>query len=167
MDASGGHANPMPPKLYLETTIPSYQTALPSRDVVMAARQQITSEWWDKRLTDFDIYISQLVIDEASMGDANAAARRLEAIEPFPLLEITQAVEELAEKILATNLIPPKAARDAVHIALSAVHDVHFLLTWNFKHIANAEISDRILKVCTDGGYPAPVICTPEELLGE
>jgi len=93
--------------------------------------------------------------------------RPFPAIESFPLLEITQEVEELAEGILMTRLIPPKAARDAVHIALGAVHHIHFLLTWNFKHIANAEISDKILKVCTDGGYPAPVICTPEELLGE
>lgn len=153
------------PTLYLETTIPSYLTAKSSRDIIQTARQQITSEWWENRLNDFDIYISQVVIDEASEGDPIASMKRTEAVKIFTLLEITEEVIDLAEKIIIGKIIPEKAIRDALHIAVATFHEMGFLLSWNCKHIANAEIIKRLRKTVTNEGFELPVICTPEELL--
>ncbi len=155
----------MKPTLYLETTIPSYLKAKQSRDIIQTARQQITSAWWDNRLNDFEIFISQIVIDEASEGDTVASRKRLEAIETFPLLEITEEVVDLAEKIIIEKIIPEKAVRDALHIAVATSNEISFLLSWNCKHIANAGIIKRLRKTVTDEGFELPVICTPEELL--
>jgi predicted nucleic acid-binding protein len=155
----------MKPTLYLETTIPSYLKAKQSRDIIQTARQQITSEWWDNRLNDFEIFISQIVIDEASEGDTVASTKRLEAIKTFPLLEITEEVVDLAEKIIIEKIIPEKAIRDALHIAVATSNEMSFLLSWNCKHIANAEIIKRLRKTVTDERFELPVICTPEELL--
>jgi len=155
----------MKPTLYLETTIPSYLKAKQSRDIIQTARQQITSEWWDNRLNDFDIYISQIVIDEAGEGDPAASVKRMEMIKDFSLLEITEQVINLAEKIIIEKIIPEKAVRDALHIAVATFHEMIFLLSWNCKHIANAEIIKRLRKTVADEGLELHVICTPGELL--
>lgn len=156
----------MKAKLYLETTVPSYYVARPSRDLIMTAHQQITREWWARRQHHFSIYVSQVVLDEASGGDAEMARQRLALIKPFPLLTTTPEVVELAKALLENGPLPPKAARDAAHIALSAVHGMHFLLTWNCRHIANAEMQRKVSQVCEKHGFTVPVICTPDELLG-
>jgi predicted nucleic acid-binding protein len=155
------------PKLYVETTIPSYLTSKPSRDLIIAGHQQITREWWETRRDAFQIYISQLVVDEAGAGDPAAARERLRVIEDFPLLDITPDVEMLAAGILASGLIPKRAATDAAHIAIAAVHGLDFLITWNCMHIANAIMVRAVAAVCRRHGFECPVICTPEELLGE
>jgi len=152
--------------VYLESTIPSYLTAMPSRDLLIAAHQQVTSEWWRTQRTTFDLYISQFVLDEVSRGDTDIARRRLDAIKGIPLLEITDEVLGLAAGFVASKIIPEKAGTDAVHIALAAVHNMDFLLTWNCKHIANAAIIRAIQAVCLKRGFQCPVICTPEELMG-
>jgi len=157
----------MKPKLYLETTIPSYLTSRPSRDLIIAGHQQITKEWWSHRKDKFDIYLSQFVIDEVRAGDAEAARDRLMAIKSFPLLDITSEVDDLTKRILASGIIPIKAGTDAAHIAIAAVHQMQFLMTWNCVHIANAILAKKTERVCRDYGYECPVICTPEELLGE
>lgn len=157
----------MKPTIYLETTIPSYLTAWRSPELVMAARQQITRDWWDNRRDDFDLFISQLVIDEASAGDPGAAARRLEVLDGIPLLEPRQGTDELVEDLVRDLSLPEKAAADAVHIALSVVNGVDFLLTWNCTHIANAAYRPIIELACRSLGYQVPVVCTPEELLGD
>lgn len=157
----------MKPRLYLETTIPSYLTSRPSRDLIIAGHQQITRDWWDKRRHDFQLYISQLVIDEASAGDPVAARERLKIVQPLSLLDITPGVAELASSILASGKIPHKAATDAAHIAIAAVHGMDFLVTWNCVHIANAVIAKALVSLCREHGYECPVICTPEELFGE
>lgn len=157
----------MKPKLYLETTIPSYLVSRPSRDLVVAAHQQITKEWWEKRRGAFDLYVSQFVLDEAAAGDPGAALERLRAIRDVPLLDLMPGVEELASAILSSGIIPSRAATDAAHIAVAAVHSIEFLLTWNCVHIANGVITRTLARVCEEQGYRCPVICTPEELLGE
>jgi hypothetical protein len=157
----------MKPKLYLETTIPSYLTSRPSRDLIIAGHQQITREWWGRRKKRFDIYLSQLVIDEARMGDAEAARERLKAIRRLPLLDITQEVEDLAARIIASGIIPEKAGTDAAHIAIAAVHGMQFLMTWNCVHLANAILVRKVEELCRNRGYECPVICTPEELMEE
>ena len=112
----------MKSRLYLETTIPSYLISRPSRNVIVASHQELTREWWEKRRDTFQLYISQLVVDEASAGDPVAARERLKVLQDLPLLDITPEVTELATSILASGKIPRKAATDAAHIAIAAVH---------------------------------------------
>jgi len=155
----------MKPRLYLETTIPSYLTAWASRDLIVAAHQQLTKEWWRSRRDVFEICISQFVLDEASAGDKDAARERLEILKPLPLLDITESVLHLASALLQSGVIPDKAARDAAHIAISAVHGMDYLMTWNCAHIANAMITKTVQAICLQKGFSCPVICTPEELM--
>jgi hypothetical protein len=153
------------PRLYLETTIPSYLTAWPSRDLIVAAHQQITQEWWRTRREAFDVYASQFVLDEAGGGDPDAARERLELLNALPLLNISDDVLPLATALLQSGIIPAKAARDASHIAISAVHGIDYLMTWNCAHIANATIVKTVRRICEQNGFSCPIICTPEELL--
>ena len=154
-------------KLYVETTIVSYLTARSSRDLIRAARQEITREWWESRRSDFDCYVSQVVVDEAGKGDAQAAERRLGLLAGMPRLELTEMVSVLAAALLDQHALPRNAVEDALHIALASVHGMDFLLTWNCSHIANAEIMGAIHETIRSFGYASPVICTPEELLGD
>lgn len=153
-------------KVYLESTVPSYLVALPSRDLLIAAHQQVTSEWWRTQRTGFDLYVSQYVLDEVARGDMDVARKRLEVVRGIPLLDITEEAIDLAAGLVASKIIPKKVGTDALHIALAAVHSMDFLLTWNCKHIANAAIVRTVEKVCQDRGFQCPVICTPEELMG-
>jgi hypothetical protein len=153
-------------RLYLETSVPSYLASRPSRDLVIAAHQQITREWWESRLIDFDVYISQFVLDEAAGGDPEAANKRLELLVDLPQLEINDDTLELANILLRSSIMPKTSATDAAHIAVSAVHRMDFLATWNCAHIANARMSKAIRDICLKSGFSCPVICTPEELMG-
>ena len=156
----------MKPKLYLESTVPSYLTAWPSRDLIRAGHQQVTKEWWLTRRADFEIYVSQLVIDEVGAGTPAAARERIAVIQHFPILDITEEVGEMAARLVKALSLPKKATIDAAHIAVAAVHGMHFLLTWNCAHIANAEMAVAIEATCRENGFTSPVICTPEELMG-
>jgi predicted nucleic acid-binding protein len=156
----------MKSKVYLETTIISYLTALPSRDIVHPAHQQITRDWWAQR-DQFDLFVSQAVLEEATRGNADAASRRLTALEGVPVLAVGSEVSDLAEQFLQMRAIPAKAAVDAVHIAAAVVHGMDYLLTWNCTHIANAAVRSKIESRCRDLGLQPPIICTPEELMKE
>jgi predicted nucleic acid-binding protein len=156
----------MKSSIYIETSIVSYLTARPNRDLVRAAHQEVTREWWATR-EGFDLYISQLVLDEAAAGDAGAAAQRLEALRDLPLLELTAEVTALSMHLLREAALPPKAAADAFHIAFTAVHGIDYLLTWNCTHIANATMRSKIEAICRINGIDPPVICTPLELVEE
>lgn len=155
----------MKPRVYLETTIVSYLTAWPSRDLVRAAHQQITREWWNDRRSEFDLFVSQFVITESSAGDPDAAAERLETLQDISVLETTEEAIVLAEGLIQQIPLPLTAAVDAVHIAMAVVHGMDYLLTWNCTHIANAVLLHRIEQTCRERGYVTPVICTPEQLL--
>ena len=152
-------------RVYIETTIPSYLTAWPSRDVVRAANQQLTRQWWETRRADFDLVVSQLVLDECAAGDSDAAKARLAELQKVPVLAATEPVTLLAAKIASGLSLPPKAVNDAIHIATAAVHAVEYLLTCNCAHIANAAFRGRIEASCAAAGFRAPVIATPEQLL--
>lgn len=152
--------------VYLETSIISYLTARPSRDLVTAARQELTRQWWRRRRASFEVYVSEAVIAEARVGDSEAAARRLAALEHLPLLDITAAATRLAGAVAAALQLPRRAAADSVHIAVAAYHGIEYLLTWNSTHIANAELRPTIEQVCRDGGFLPPILCTPDELMG-
>jgi hypothetical protein len=151
--------------VYLETTFISYLVSLPSRDLIVAAHQQVTNDWWTNQKEKYECYISEIVIDESSAGDEKAVQKRLKIIDGLKLLELTKEVDELTKAILKSGVIPPKAVRDAAHIAVATVHEVDYLLTWNCTHIANAHISKRIEKICVLAGFQMPTICTPENLM--
>jgi len=157
----------MKPKIYLETSIVSYLTAQPSRDIITAARQQITREWWQKRRERFDLYVSEFVITEARLGDVRQAELRLQTLEGIALIQLTEGAALLAEELVAKGPLPEKAALDALHIAAAVSGGVEYLLTWNFKHLANASMRNKIESMCRLRGYEPCVICTPEELLEE
>lgn len=156
---------PMKQTVYLETSVLSYLTGRPSRDLVNAARQQITREWWESCRSKFSLHVSQPVVFEASSGDPEAAAKRLAVIKKIPLLEVTLEASELAEFLVKETPLPEKADVDALHIAVACVHQLDFILTWNFRHIANAGIRSRLEELAVRKGLKLPVICTPEELL--
>ena len=153
------------PKVYLETTIPSYLAAWPSRDLVTAAHQQVTHDWWETRRRDFDLFVSGVVIEEASAGDESAAARRLDVVANLPLLALTDEVTDFAEKLVKRGAILREKGEDALHVAVAVIHGMDYLLTWNLSHIAKAEARNRIEGICRSIGYEPPIICTPEELL--
>jgi predicted nucleic acid-binding protein len=150
--------------IYIETSLVSYLVARPSRDIVVAAHQQLTSDWWNNQSHHYDLFISQIVLDEARAGDKLEAAKRLAAIQDLPVLEVNEEVIRLAGNLVQSNAVPKKAAQDALHIAIACVNGMDYLLTWNCKHIANAKLRSKIDKVCLDAGYVPTTICTPEEL---
>ena len=158
-----GTMQSMKPRVYVETTIPSYLTAWPSRDLLRAAHQQVTREWWDQRAA-FDLFISPLVLIECQAGDPTAAAERLVALAGLPLLDQTGEVAALADALVREVPLPPRAGADAIHIATAAVHGMQYLLTWNCTHIANVTLRSRIEAVCRSVGCEPPLICTPQEL---
>jgi predicted nucleic acid-binding protein len=155
----------MKAKVYVETSVISYLTSRPSRDVVIAGHQQITRDWWQTQRETFDIVASQLVVQEASAGDPIAAQQRLDVLATMDLLAVTEAALTLAQALVATGPMPPKAAEDALHIAIAVTSGVEYLLTWNCTHLANATMRRAIDRLCRARGYEPVIICTPEELL--
>ncbi|MHC4201716.1 MAG: type II toxin-antitoxin system VapC family toxin [Planctomycetota bacterium] len=156
----------MAKSVYIETTIPSYLTGRPTRDLLRAAHQEITREWWEDHRGRFDLFVSRAVIEEAGRGNSDAVKRRLDALQGLPLLEMTEEVFELARSLLETGVLPQRARIDAVHIAVAAVHGIDILLTWNCKHLANGEIMGAVARHLWSRGYAPPVICMPDELMG-
>lgn len=156
----------MKKSVYVETSVVSYLAARPSQNLVAAALQQVTAMWWENHRHLFDLFISELVIAEADQGDVGAMEKRLKLLKNIPELKITEEVVQLAKKLLQEKALPEKAIDDAMHIALAAVHGVDYLLTWNYRHIDNAETKPLVRAVCAVAGYQCPEICTPQELMG-
>lgn len=153
----------MKPKAYIETSIVSYLTGWQSRDLVLAAHQQVTRDWWANR-GDFDLFASQFVLDEAAAGDEGAAASRLTALADVAVLEVTEDAIVLAGRLITGGGLPSQARVDALHVAMAAVHGMDYLLTWNCRHIANATLRGKIEELCREAGFEPPTICTPLEL---
>jgi predicted nucleic acid-binding protein len=153
--------------VYIETSIVGYLTARPSNNLILMANLEATREWWDTRRNQFMLYISQVVLDEVARGDTEIATKRLEIVRDFPLLEVSKAVQNLAAQFIAKSSLPPKAADDALHIAAATVYGLDYLLTWNCKHIANAQIQKKLAQISLDAGYELPTLCTPYELMGK
>lgn len=152
---------------YIETTIPSLYTGRPAQQLVEAARQNLTRIWWDNHRHEFDLVCSQTVLDECAEGDSEMAMKRIELLEGIPLLELSEDVITIAQMLVAKQIIPAKAADDALHIAVASVHQVDYLVTWNCKHLANPRNWRRIA-VCVAGfGFRPTITCTPEDLIGD
>ncbi len=157
----------MSEKVYIETSILGYLTARSTKNLILAANIEVTKEWWEAHSSAFTLYVSQVVLDEAARGDAEIALKRLEILNGLPLVDLNQSVRSLAAQFLSRSNLPSKASDDAVHIAAATVHGLDYLLTWNCKHIANAQIQRKLEEIGLDFGYQLPVICTPYELLGD
>ena len=153
-------------KVYLETSFIGYLTSRLSRDLIVAGHQQITQQWWETRRSDFELYISRIVIDESSAGDELAAEERLAILRELPVLRLTPEAVALAKTLVARGAFSEKAKEDALHVAIATVSGIDFLLTWNCRHIANAEIARVAATACEAEGYQMSRICTPEELMG-
>jgi hypothetical protein len=154
----------MRPTIYLDSSVPSYWLEQ-GPDPIVQGRHLITRKWWADDLPRFDVYISQVVLDELAKGDPERAAKRLELVSDFPLLEIDEAVRHAAQFYVQSLAMPSKDQADAVDLALASLNDIEYLVTWNFAHLANAgkrthiEVLNRRLHVSS------PVICSPEELM--
>jgi hypothetical protein len=153
-------------KIYIETSVISYLTARPSKNIIEAGHQQSTYLLWDRR-NEFDFVASELVVTECGAGDTFAARKRMDALVAIPLLDITARCVELAKSLVAAGIVPAKASEDAMHISIATVHFVDYLLTWNCRHIANPEIQARIAAHFQRQSLFLPFICTPDELLGD
>ena len=152
--------------VYVETTVVFYLTARPTADLVDAARRKVTVDWWETRRERFDLYASQAVVEDASEGDREAARRRLAALVDVAVLKVTVAAEALAWELVRQGAVPASAHNDALHVAVSAVHGVDYLLTWNHRHLENAETKPIVRDVCAEFGHVSPEICTPGQLMG-
>ena len=155
----------MLPKIYIETTVVSYLVSRPSGDPLSKAHQDLTREWWGHRRARFDLYVSEVVLEEAGRGDVAAARARLSVVDTLPVLRITDEARGLAAAILRSATLPPRAAADATHIAIATVNAMDFLLTWNCTHIANGIILRKIAGICREMNLEPPTVCTPEELM--
>lgn len=152
---------------YIETTIPSYYTARNARSILQASRQLATREWWDGGWSGFELVTSTETLNEAGEGDPEMAKARLELLRGIRILPVTEAAGDLARALVSSGLVPAIASPDAVHIALASVYQIDFLVTWNFKHIANPHTRERMRTRINDSGFRMPVMCSPEELLND
>jgi len=155
----------MEPTVYVETSIVSYLAARPSRDVITAAHQQLTTQWWATRRSAFRLHISELVVQEASDGDPDAVRRRLDLLEGIPAVAVTADALSFARSLVENRVVPRTAEADALHIAIAAAGGMEYLLTWNCRHIANAQIRGKIEELARLRGFEPPILCTPEELM--
>ncbi|CCI04807.1 MAG: type II toxin-antitoxin system VapC family toxin [Microcystis sp. LE19-84.1B] len=153
--------------VYIETSVIGYLTARSTKNLIIAANIEITREWWEFRRNDFILYTSEAVLEEVAKGDTAIASPRLDILRDFPLLALNDAAQDLAKQFLTRSNLPPKAKVDAIHIAAATVHGMDYLLTWNCKHIANAQIQGKLAEITLGCGYVLPILCTPNELMGD
>lgn len=154
------------PNIYLETSVISYLTARPSKNVISLARQSITKEWWENSQSKYDFYISALIIKEAQAGDREASKKRLEFVSKFSVLNINNEVEYVAKLIVERGIISHNYEDDSLHIAIAAIHGMDYLLTWNFHHINNVEVKKQCNQIFESMGIECPTICSPKEIEG-
>ena len=154
------------PSVYVETSVLSYLAARPSSNLIVAAQQELSREWWELGRFHYRLVISRFVLDEIAKGNPEAAERRLELASELPLLEVDNEVLQLSREFLKRGIIPPKGEADSAHIAVATRHGIDYLLTWNCRHIANASIQRRLEAVASKDSYELPIICTPSDLFG-
>ena len=156
---------PDKPTVYIETTVVSYLTAWPDRDLIRAGQQRETRDWWENRRSLFELVCSELVVQEASAGDPTAAAERLKALTGLRVLVPSDAAAELAGRLISEIRLPTRAQADALHVGIAATNGIDYLLTWNCRHLSNAVLRPRIESVCRAAGYDPPTICEPRQLM--
>lgn len=151
--------------VYIETSILGYLTARPTDHLIVAANKKITQDWWDEYHDSLLLYASELVEDESAMGDSTIAAKRLILLQALTFLDLTEEATDLAKEFLCQSNLPTKAANDALHMAIATVYGLDYVLTWNCKHMANAQIQRKLSEISRNFGYQLPLICTPYEFM--
>jgi hypothetical protein len=146
------------PKVYLESTVISFYANRRSKDLIVAAYQEITSDWWENELHKYQPYISQFVIEEISRGDSRAAKNRIDAVAKFPLLGLPDDVFDLAKRYLKGAQIPRKSQLDAFHISAAVINRMDYILSWNFHHITNVFVKENIRRINDGLGVETPII---------
>lgn len=150
--------------VYLETTIPGYLATGAMSDLVPAAHQQITQEWWKEARANFDLFISEAVLEEIRAGDQTFAAQRLELVNDLPVLALNDEVRDLVQVYNRRLGLPEDAVAGGIHIAFAIAYGLDYLVTWNCKHIANGRIIHRLAAIHRKVRRPNSVIVTPEQL---
>jgi hypothetical protein len=153
------------PTVYVETTVPSYLVARRSRNLVTAAHQQITHDWWSSARERFELFASVSVLDEIQRGDPEYVLKRMEIVRDFEVLQFTSDVAELIREYSHRCVLAGSATADLAHFAYAVAYNMDYLVTWNCRHIANGQVIKRLTKINREIGRPTPVIVTPEELL--
>lgn len=155
------------PTVYLETTIVSYLTSRPSRDIIILAHQERTRQWWQEERNRYRVVVSGFVAEEARRGDPEAAAERMRVLRDLAALEVTDEMFALGTQIQEALAIPEGSSTDALHLACAIYHEVDYLLTWNCAHLASGRCRRLLAELSRQTGMWLPVICTPEEMIGE
>lgn len=155
------------PIIYMESSVVSYYAGRPGRDPLKKARAHITKAWWDTCLHRYEPVVSQIVVEEISIGDPLAAKARNAAVKNFRSLEINTGVMPIAAAFFAAMKLPERARNDALHLALCLLHNVDYLVSWNLTHISGIHARHKAMTVCRQLGYASPQICTPVELMEE
>jgi hypothetical protein len=151
--------------IYIESSVISYLTAKENRDLIIAARQKITRNWWKRIADSAELFISTYVIDEIAQGDSSASEIRLKAIKNCNVLPASDEITFLSKEYFRRMQIPDHAMYDSLHLACAVLNGIDIIVSWNFKHIANPTIR-HILRTINDKlGYETPEITTPEELM--
>jgi len=157
----------MKPTLYLDSSVPSYWLPPERDDAIVQARHLLTRKWWTDERSRFDVFISQIVLHELGGGKQTRATERLELVKEFPLLDVDEDVEHAARYYVEHMAMPSRNLRDALHLAIASVHEMEYLLTWNYAHLANASKRTHIEALNRRLHLSSPVICSPEELILE
>ena len=153
------------PTAYIETTVIGHLVGRILADPIVAGRQAVTRQWWPSATTKYRLFVSSVVADECGAGDPEAAKERIAVLDSLEFIATSPAVDQLARNLIEEFAVPKTEPRDAVHISLSAVNGLEYLVSWNFKHIVNPTTRAAIERVCRNAGFVPPMICTPDELL--
>lgn len=152
------------PLAYIETTIPNfYYDTRP--DPAMVARRVQTREWWKSAPEHYELRSSEAVVEELEAGTSHRVPLRLSLLKDLPVLKITPAVLATVEVYIRHKLMPANPAGNAFHLALASHYECDFIVTWNCKHLANANKVGHIRKINSLLGLFMPEIVTPLELL--
>ena len=154
----------MKEKVYLDTTIPSYIIAKPSRDIILLSHQELTKEWWKESKDNYELFISDIVVIEVEEGDKDYAKKRRDLLSGITVLENNSEIEVLVKQYMNHFHFPDKLYRDMYHVAFAVYYNIDFLLTWNFTHLNNAHFKVQLHRFNQKIGYNIPEICSPEEL---
>ena len=152
----------MKESVYIESSVISYLTSRPSRDLVIAYRQHVTLDWWENQRADFELVVSSLVCEEIQEGEPEASQNGIKAIEEIEILDVAEKSIELAELLMLENVFSAGCGNDALHLAIAATQEIDYLLTWNFKQLNNAQKKNKLFNIVSFAGYRCPQLCSPE-----
>ncbi len=156
----------MKSSVYIETSIPSFYFEVRT-EPDNVARREWTRQWWNEHSANYNVYTSEAVIDELEKGSFPGQSDALKLIEHLPLLDISEPIADIVATYISHRIMPKDPAGDALHLAIASFHKCDFLVTWNCRHLANANKFGHIRRINTLLGLFVPMLVTPLELIGE